>query len=166
MVSSVGKGCSEVEKAYIAGLLDCDGAIMASIESHNEKKFGFRVRVCVKHTQKKPELLQWIYSLLKVGHIRQNRTTFDWVVKDQNICKELLEVFGKYSRGKQNQVQIAREILNTQINSRDELLKVAQLADTLSSFNVRSSGRRKNYASKIKEHSSSNDLFVVCQKQR
>lgn len=157
MVGSVGKGCSEADRAYIAGLLDCDGAIMASIESHKEKKFRFRVRVILQLTQKNPELLQWIHSLLGVGYIRKNRTTFDWILKDQNYCKELLELIKMYSRGKQKQIELALEILQTAIASQSDLINVARLADTLSSYNVRSFGRRKNYASKIQEYASSND---------
>lgn len=157
MVGSVGKGCSEVDRAYIAGLMDCDGAIMASIESHKEKRFGFRVRVILQLTQKNSDLLQWIHALLGVGYIRQNRTTFDWIVKDQRYCKELLEMIRMYSRGKQKQIELALKILQTSITSRSDLINVARLADTLSSYNVRSFGRRKNYASKIQEYSSSND---------
>ena len=157
MVGSVGKGCSEVDRAYIAGLIDCDGAIMASIESHKEKKFGFRVRVILQFTQKNPELLQWIHALLGVGYIRKNRTTFDWIVKDQHYCKELLEMIQMYSRGKHKQVELALKILETSITSQSDLIMVARLADSLSSYNVRSFGRRKNYASKIQDHSSSND---------
>jgi hypothetical protein len=62
-----------------------------------------------------------------------------------------------YSRGKQKQVDLALEILQTSITSRSDLINVARLADTLSSYNVRSFGRRKNYASKIQEYASSND---------
>ena len=157
MVGSVGKGCSEVDRAYIAGLFDCDGAIMATIESHKEKKFKFRIRVILKLTQKNPQLLQWISNLLGIGHIYKNRTTSDWIVKDQQQCKELLEMIQFYSRGKQSQIKLALEIFKISINSESDLIKIARLADTLSSFNVRSFGRRKNYASKIQEHTSSND---------
>ena len=45
MVNTVGKGCSEVDRAYLAGFLDADGAIMAIIEKHQEKKFDFRIRI-------------------------------------------------------------------------------------------------------------------------
>ncbi len=157
MVSSVGKGCSEVDRAYIAGLIDCDGAIMASIESHKEKRFGFRVRVILKLTQKNPALLQWIHTLLAVGSIRKNRTTFDWILRNQQQCKEVLELIQAYSRGKQRQVELALQILQTPVTSESDLLMIARLADTLSSYNVRSFGRRKNYAAKIQEYSSSND---------
>ena len=46
--SAVGKNYSEVELAYASGFIDADGAIMACIEKHSEKKFGFRVRVILK----------------------------------------------------------------------------------------------------------------------
>jgi hypothetical protein len=52
MVNSVGKKFAEVDRAYLAGMIDADGAIMASIESHAEKKYGYRVRMVFKLTQK------------------------------------------------------------------------------------------------------------------
>ena len=157
MVGSVGKECSEVDRAYIAGLIDCDGAIMAVIESNKEKKFGFRVRVIVKITQKNPKLLKWVYEQLQVGIVRKNRTTFDWIVRDQQHCTQILILISKYIQGKDAQVRLALEILNSKIVSIQDLQHIARLADTLSGFNVRSSGRRVNYASKIQEHASSND---------
>ena len=39
--NAVGKECAEVDRAYLAGLIDGDGAIMAIIEPHSEKKFRF-----------------------------------------------------------------------------------------------------------------------------
>jgi len=157
MVNSVGKGYSEADRAYIAGIFDGDGAIMACIEPHKEKRFRFRVRINLKVTQNNLDLLQWLRSLSGFGHIRKNRTTFDWNVHDQKHCKELLNLFGPYSRVKAKQVKIALRILNTKIDSKRDLIRVARLADTLSGFNVRSLGRRKNYVSKIYEYSSSND---------
>ena len=157
MVGSVGKGCSEVNRAYIAGLFDCDGAVMAWIESHKEKKFGFRVRVCLQLTQKYPDLLQWVQTVLGVGAIRKNRTTYDWELKDQHQCQELLVLLQPYMKGKAKQVTLALQILSKKVDTKEDLMTVAQLADTLSGYNIRSFGRRKNYASKIQEHLSSND---------
>ena len=54
-----------------------------------------------------------------------------------------------YSQGKQKQIILALEILQSSITSKADLVRIARLADTLSSYNVRSFGRRKNYASKI-----------------
>jgi len=157
MVGSVGKGCSEVNRAYIAGLFDCDGAVMAWIESHKEKKFGFRVRICLQLTQKYSDLLQWVQTVLSVGAIRKNRTTYDWELKDQHQCQELLVLLQPYMRGKAKQVTLALQILSKKVDTKEDLMTVAQLADTLSGYNVRSFGRRRNYASKIQEHLSSND---------
>ena len=61
--SAVGKASIEVKRAYLAGLIDGDGCIMATIERHREMRFGFRVRVELKITQKEPELL---HSLVEI----------------------------------------------------------------------------------------------------
>ena len=69
----------------------------------------------------------------------------------------MLNIVQRYIKGKSPQVRLALEILSTSIKSKEDLLRVARLADTLSGYNVRSFGRRKNYTSKIQEHTSSND---------
>ena len=110
MVNSVGKKYSAVNCAYLAGLFDGDGAIMACIEHHKEKKFRFRVRIYIKISQKNKRILEKLQQELNCGR-----------------------------------------------NSKKDLIKIAQLADSLSSYNIRSQKRRKNYASKIQEYFSSND---------
>ena len=40
MVHPVGKTIPEVHKAYLAGFIDGDGAIMALLERHAAKRFG------------------------------------------------------------------------------------------------------------------------------
>ena len=147
--SAVGKNYSEVELAYAAGFLDADGAIMACIEKHSEKKFGFRVRVFIKVSQKNPDVLGWFLSLFERGFIRKNRTTFDWEIKDQKHAKEVLELLLPFLKGKQQQALSAIALLNTRIESKQDLLRIASLADALSRLNVRSLNRRKNFASMI-----------------
>ncbi len=148
---------SEADRAYLAGLIDADGAIMASIEKHREKRFGFRVRVILKITQKNLRVLRWVHDRLSVGYISQNRTTYDWVVKTQKEALYVLKLVKKYLKGKSKQAQIAMEILHFRIFSREDLIRVARLADSLASFNPRSRSRRKNYASKIEESIPRND---------
>lgn len=78
MTNAVGKEFSEAKRAYFAGFLDADGAIMATIEKHQEKKFGFRVRVILKITQRDKEVLKWFLDTFNVGSIRRkNRTTYE-----------------------------------------------------------------------------------------
>ncbi|MFA6552226.1 MAG: LAGLIDADG family homing endonuclease [Candidatus Paceibacterota bacterium] len=155
--NAVGKIFVEVDRAYLAGIIDGDGAIMATIERHREKKFGFRVRVEIKITQKEANVLNFLRKKFCVGRVVANRTTFDWIIRDQNDAKTMLNIISPYSLAKKRQIKMAILILNTHIGSKADLISVARLADTLSKFNVRSKGRRLNYASMIKTDISPND---------
>ena len=160
--SAVGKRCTEVERAYIAGFLDADGAIMAVIEPHLGKRYGFRVRVSLKVTQHDRKILDWIRHKIGVGIVRANRfgthrQTFDLHIRDQARVGETLDLLMPYMRVKRKQAQIALRILFSSRTTKKEILKVARLADTLSKFNVRSKNRRKNFAAKVQVHLSSND---------
>ena len=162
MVNAVGKKCSEVERAYIAGLFDADGAIMALIERHKEKRHGFRVRVHIKLTQHDREILDWVQIKLHSGIVRANRfgterQTFDLHIRDKKQAENVLMLLKSYIRVKHRQARIALDILRYRVTTEKDLLHVARLADTLSRFNVRSKNRRKNFASKIQKHLSCND---------
>jgi LAGLIDADG endonuclease len=156
-VSAVGKECVETDRAYLAGLIDGDGAIMALIEKHNEKKFHFRVRVEVKVTQKNRKDVLFLPALSGCGNIRPNRTTWEWITRDQKQILRVLDMIRPYSKMKTRQIDIATKIIRTSVKDRRDLLEVARLADALSRFNVRSNNRRKNHAIMIKTHFSSND---------
>lgn len=157
MVNSVGKKLAEVDRAYLAGIFDADGALMACIEHHNEKKFKFRVRMFVKIAQKNEAFLQEIQKQLEWGKVRLNRNVYEYDIKDQNHIREFIDLIHPYSRLKQRQLEYGLQILSTPIISQENLTEVARLADTLSSLNVRSNGRRKNFYTKIQAYFSSND---------
>src|SRR3989338_6778418 len=150
--NAVGKRCSVAERAYLAGLIDGDGAIMATIEAHCQKRFRFRVRVEIKITQKNERDLVFLNELLGCGSVRKNRTTCDWLTRDQQQILRILSLIKPYSKMKQSQIKFAMEIIQTQIHEKEDLIRVAQLADALSKFNVRSKLRRKNYATIIQKH--------------
>ncbi len=130
---------------------------MALIEPHSEKRFRFRVRIELKITQKSARDLAFLVSLLGCGSVRENRTTSDWLTRDQKEVARILELIAPYSKMKQKQIQHALEIIRTPIRAKNDLMRVARLADALSEFNVRSKNRRKNYAAMIQGHLSSND---------
>jgi len=153
----VRKTLSEANKAYISGLIDGDGAIMACIEKHAEKKFGFRVRICIKITQNGVKILNWCKFTTDFGGIRKIRDGHEWVVRDQNHAKLLLEMLKPYLRVKNQQAKLALKILKTKVKTIKQLLKIAELADALSKLNVRSQGRRKNFVTMIQESVSPND---------
>lgn len=139
---------TEIQAAYLAGFFDADGAIMACIENHVEKKFGFRVRLSIKIAQKSRALLDQFQKELGWGYVRLNRTVYEYDIRDQRQIAEFIEMIYPYSRAKKAQLELAREITSRSkcISDKKHLVKVAQLADCLASYNVRSSGSRKNFA--------------------
>ena len=151
------KMLSEVQRAYIAGLIDADGAIMALIERHPQKRFKFRVRVEMKLTQKQTPILRWLKSKLALGSIKKNRTTFDWLTRDQQEIQSLLTSLLPFLKVKRRQAEIALRIIATSVNSKKDLLKVARLADALSINNPRSRNRRKNFAAMVEDSIYPND---------
>ena len=155
----MGKIFSEVKRAYLAGLIDGDGAIMASIEHHNGKRFKIRVRVSVKVTSSSKEDVVWLKKITNVGYTRTNRRTYEWIVRDQSDAQYILLSIVPYVRTKRKQTELALKILQGSFDEKckDSLYKKACLADTLSSFNIRSKNRRKNYAIMVQENISRND---------
>jgi intein/homing endonuclease len=86
--NAVGKVNVEAKRAYLAGLIDGDGCIMATIERHREKKFGFRVRVEFKLTQKEDQLVNSLAREYKIGRVSANKSggiyvTHDWIIRDK-----------------------------------------------------------------------------------
>jgi len=73
------------------------------------------------------------------------------VVRDQKAALWLLGLVAPYCRTKRNQVALAIQILGRAVESKENLLEVAQWADALSKFNVRSNHRRRNHATMIQE---------------
>ena len=155
--NSVGKENVEAMYAYLAGFIDGDGSIMALIERHKEKRFGWRVRIVLKITQKNEEDVSFLPSLTGYGAICKNGKTWDWKTRNQNDIVNILTQVQPYARVKRRQIDLALKILQTPIESQQDLLDVASVADALSRFNVRSNNRRKNYVTKIQTFFSSND---------
>ena len=149
---------SEVNYAYISGFIDGDGAIMACIEKHAEKKFGFRIRIYIKINQNNYKMLNWCKSVTGMGNIRNVRgNEYEWLVRNQMEARALLPLLVPYLKIKKRQATLAMRILKAKIKSTKKLLKIATLADALSKLNIRSQGRRKNFMSMIQESISPND---------
>ncbi len=159
MVNTVGKEISEADRAYLSGFLDGDGSIMAVLERHPGKKYGFRVRIIVKISQKDSKSLAWFSKTFKVGRIVSNNRSFDWIIKNQKDAKYLLKLMLPYLKTKYSQAKIACDILelNLDINSKDDFLHVSRLADSLSLLNVRSKNRRINNTAMVQDIFSRND---------
>jgi hypothetical protein len=153
----VGKTISEVRKAYLAGFIDGDGAIMALLERHPAKRFGCRIRVWVKATQLRQCDVSWLREELGIGRVQAGHGCWEWLVKNQSDVRWLLQAIQPFARVKARQTDIALAILYFRIDSIHELQQAAELADALSLLNVQSRGRRQNTAAMIQEIASRND---------
>src|SRR3989344_4944862 len=145
---TVGKRPSnDLTEAYIAGFLDGDGAVSAIIERHPEKKFRFRVRICLDFYQHQDNIrvLDYIKDYFGEGSLGKSiRNTHKLSLRNQSTLKTILPLLHKYVVVKKKQIEIALTILNYKIETKKDLIKVAKLADQLSSHNIRSKGIRKN----------------------
>lgn len=157
MVNTVRKKVFEADKAYLAGLFDGDGSIMAMIEKHQEKKFGFRIRVIFKITQKERQPLAELKNKFCVGCVVCNRKAYDWIIRDQSEIKIILKQISSYLMVKSKQVDLALKIIDASRNTKEAFLNTAKLADSLARLNVRSKNRRKNYLPMVEEAFSRND---------
>ncbi len=110
-----------------------------------------------KGTQYAKQDVEWLVDATGAGAVCPNRTCFDWLVRNQADVLRVLDLITPYLRGKRRQAEIARQILQQEVVTKEDLCEIAQLADTLSSFNVRSKNRRKNFAIMVQEDVSRND---------
>jgi hypothetical protein len=148
-VNPVGKNLSKVELAYLAGLIDGDGAIMAWIERHPEKKFKFRVRLALKVTLNQKQILEWIKKKVKFGYLKKNRNQHEWCTQDQEKIENFLSEILFFLKVKRKQAEIALKIAKIKVKSFEDLVKKAKLADSLAKLNARSKSIRKNFSSAL-----------------
>ena len=153
---TVGKKLSKVDLAYIAGFLDGDGTIMAIIERHNEKKHKFRIRIFMEFSQQEKNIIVLEHLKKKIGSgslTISNKRVFKLSIKDTVILERILPQLLLFTVIKKEQIKIALKILAIRIKTRKDLIKVALLADKLSSLNLKSRSRRKNSSKIISEES-------------
>ena len=145
---------TEVEKAYVAGLLDGDGSIMAHIEPHRECRFGYRIRVVVKFSQHEDSegILVELQRLCGDGYLsRANKHVRELALKSARSVEGLLKNLEPYVRIKRTQVKCALALIQRlkDVQTLDEFKQAAELADALSAANLKSRSRRKHSSQSI-----------------
>jgi len=150
---TVGKSQSNnIKYSYIAGFLDGDGAISAIIERHSEKKFGYRVRITLDFYQHQSNIavLEYVRAILGEGSLGKSiRNTHKLSIKNQSALIRILPLLYEYSIVKKKQIELALKILHSKVESKQDLIRNAKIADTLCGLNVRSKSIRKNDSSII-----------------
>ena len=156
-VNTVGRALSQAHAAYLAGMFDSDGAIMAIIEPTRSLSLGCRVRIVLKSTQKSPTHLRMLIRHVGVGGLVKNRTTWDWLIRERGATRWLLSQIVGQTLVKRAQCRIALRILSMEVKDRHDLARVCRWADAFSQLNPRSKLRRRNTWSKVSEGVPRND---------
>jgi len=143
----VGKLLLKSKKSYIAGLIDGDGAIMAFVEKHSGKRFGMRVRICLKITGQRKGL-EIIYREIfgRKGNLVRIKGGMEWITKDQRLIRDILEEIGNDLIFKKKQAKKALEILEMKEknSSLKNLSRCIELANLLSNLNIRSKKKSRS----------------------
>ena len=147
-------GVTAVEKAYVAGLLDGDGSVMAPMEPHRECRFRYRIRVVVKFSQHEDhdQTLMELKALCGDGYVSQsNKRVREFAVKSSRGVERLLRDIEPYVRIKRTQVRQALALMEQlkHVQTLEQFRRVAELADQLSAGNLKSRSRRKHSSQSI-----------------
>ena len=132
---------SKLSDAYIAGFLDGDGSIMATVEKRpDRRRFPYRVRLRVNFTQheRHRKLIEIIQNFLGgVGTIRtaKSHKLVELVIQDRMAVEDVLERLLPFIVLKERQARIMLEII--------KIYKKAKV-------NVRSSITEKEYTDILK----------------
>ena len=126
-VNTVGRTLSQADAAYLAGMFDSDGAIMAIIEATRSLSLGCRVRIVLKLTQKSPTHLKMLIRHVGVGGLVVHckampeqglAHTWDWLIRERGATRWLLSQIVGQTLVKRAQCRIALRILSVEVKDR------------------------------------------------
>lgn len=139
---------TELDCAYLAGLLDGDGSIMLQFHPRKDMKYRFRLKAVVvfyQHSKAHQELIK-IHQLIGAGYIyRRNDRMSEIRIEGHSQVALLLLQLEPFFRLKKNQVRLCMQALalaKKKPFSVSHLLKIAQLADQISHLNYTSRNRK------------------------
>lgn len=126
---------------YLAGLIDGDGSIIAqNVRRHDyANKFQIRLTVQVTQRNKRREHLEQIKSLIGAGRIQVNKKAIaNYQLTEASEVYNFLEQLLPYLRMKKKQaalvIRIIQQLPAAKV-SKEEFLKLAELADQVASYN-------------------------------
>jgi hypothetical protein len=141
---------------YIAGFLDSDGSIVATLERYKSARFPYRVRVKVNFTQhiRHRDALATIQKVLGgIGAIRKaaSRPIVELVVEERKQVSIVLKRIGPRLHIKRQQAKLALSVLELLSGnekhkpsnlSDKEYLRVLHLVQEIRSLNANTGGKR------------------------
>lgn len=108
---------SKLSDAYVAGFLDGDGSIMATVEKRpDRRRFPYRVRLRINFTQheRHRKLIEIIQKFLgDVGAIRREKShqLVELVIQERNSLEQVLKRLLPFIVLKERQAKIALDII-------------------------------------------------------
>jgi len=147
-----------ISDEYIAGFLDGDGSIVATLEKYKSSKFPYRVRLKLNFTQhiRHRKFIKYIYlALNKVGAIREAKkhNMVELVIQERRQLKQVLVRLSPYLVLKKKQAEIALAILEflsknkkhqPSILSNREYTRILRNVCKIRSLNSNTGGKRMN----------------------
>ena len=147
---------SKLSNAYIAGFLDGDGSIMATVEKRpDRRRFPYRIRLRVNFTQheRHRKLIEIIQKFLGgVGAVRREKShqLVELVIQDRYSVEQVLKRLLPYIVLKERQAKIMLEILEmyrkATVNTRSsvtekEYVNILMLVQKIRNLNSRTGGK-------------------------
>ena len=149
---------SRFSNSYVAGFLDGDGSIVATVEKRPERRrFPYRIRLKINFTQhiRHIDLLRKLKKFLgDRGTVRmvQAHNLAELVVQDRQGVKEVLERLLPHIILKQRQAKIMLAVINiyenAKVNTRSslsekEFAKILSMVREIRNLNSRTGGKIK-----------------------
>lgn len=143
----------DIEKAYIAGFLDGDGSIMLQLKKRNDTVHGsrFMATICLYQDSRHDKPLHWIRKCLNAGYISsRNDGMTELRINGFTTVKNILIELEPYIRFKKVQASsmiIACQHLENRKLSKEQLLKVVDLALEIqnANYSTRSKKSREQF---------------------
>lgn len=116
-ISKIIKPLSEVDKAYLAGIMDGEGSISISRKTDPTMKSGFSFRPCIEISNTDKPLMDWIASTTGLGAIRlyvdhnpKHRPAYKWSLWS-NQANQFLNAIRPYLITKRERADIVIEFI-------------------------------------------------------
>ena len=143
-------------RGYLAGAIDCDGAIVAQFVRRQDYILGWQIRCTVQLSQsiRRKKYIEEICEKVGLGYIRTRKNMCDWIVADTKQVKKLLEVLKENLKMKKDQAVLVLEIiekLSSVQNDPQRFLELANLVDDVSILNDSISSKRIHTSSSIRD---------------
>jgi len=135
-------------KAYLAGLIDGDGSIMLQLKPRKGSKFGVRVKtllVIYQDSKMKVEM-DHLQSELGAGYTyERNDHIMEIRIEGHQQVERVLGLLKPFIRFKYKQVELILSAIKSMrggVNTKEEILHIASIADQISACNYKSSQKK------------------------